>query len=61
MAAGLSPIKLIQRRRLMHAAHLIETTTLSIDDIAAQVEYQDGTALRKLIKREFGITPSAMR
>jgi len=60
-ATGISPIKFIQRRRLMRASHLIETTTLSIEAIAAQVGYQDGTALRKLVKREFGTTPSAMR
>jgi len=60
-ATGVSPIKFIQRRRLMRASHLIETTSLSIEAIAAQVGYQDGTALRKLVKREFGTTPSAMR
>ncbi|RJF95212.1 GlxA family transcriptional regulator [Noviherbaspirillum saxi] len=60
-ATGVSPVKFIQRRRLMRAAHLIATTTLSIDAVAAQVGYQDGTALRKLVKREFGITPGALR
>jgi transcriptional regulator GlxA family with amidase domain len=60
-ATGVSPIKFIQRRRLSHAAHLLETTALSIEVVAAQVGYQDSTALRKLIKREFGVTPSALR
>jgi transcriptional regulator GlxA family with amidase domain len=60
-ASGVSPIKFIQRRRLMRAAHLIETTSMSIDVIATQVGYQDGTALRKLVKREFGTTPGALR
>lgn len=60
-ATGLSPVKFIQRRRLMRAAHLIETTSMSVDAIAAQVGYQDGTALRKLVKREFGTTPGALR
>lgn len=60
-ASGISPVKLIQRRRLMRAAHLVETTPLSIDAIAEQVGYQDGTALRKLMKREFGMTPTALR
>lgn len=60
-ATGISPIKFIQRRRLLHAAHLIETTPLSIDTIARQIGYQDGTALRKLVKREFGTTPAALR
>ena len=60
-ATGVSPIKFIQRRRLSHAAHLLETTALSIETVAAQVGYQDSTALRKLIKREFGVTPSTLR
>jgi transcriptional regulator GlxA family with amidase domain len=60
-ATGLPPIKFIQRRRLLHASHLIETTSLSIEAVASRVGYQDGTALRKLIKREFGATPSALR
>lgn len=60
-ATGVSPVKFIQRRRLMQAAHLIETTSMSIEAIAARVGYQDGTALRKLVKREFGTTPAALR
>jgi transcriptional regulator GlxA family with amidase domain len=60
-ATGISPIKFIQRRRLTQAAHLLETTALSIEAIAAQVGYRDGTALRKLVKREFGINPTALR
>ncbi|MGH8809999.1 MAG: AraC family transcriptional regulator [Noviherbaspirillum sp.] len=34
---------------------------MSIEAIAARVGYQDGTALRKLVKREFGTTPAALR
>jgi transcriptional regulator GlxA family with amidase domain len=60
-AMGLTPLKFVQRRRLMQASHLLESTTLAIDAIAEQVGYQDGTALRKLIKREFGATPNALR
>jgi len=60
-AAGVSPVKFIQRRRLLHASHLIETTSKSIEAIAAEVGYQDATALRKLVKREFGTTPAALR
>jgi transcriptional regulator GlxA family with amidase domain len=60
-ATGVSPVKFIQRRRLMRAAHLIATTQLSVEAIAAKVGYQDGTSLRKLVKREFGTTPGALR
>lgn len=60
-AAGVSPVRFLQRRRVQQAAHLIETTSMTIDAIAATVGYQDGTALRKLIKREMGTTPAALR
>jgi transcriptional regulator GlxA family with amidase domain len=60
-ATGVSPVKFIQRRRLVHVAHLIASTSLSIEAIAAKVGYQDGTALRKLVRREFGTTPAALR
>lgn len=61
LATGQPTIKLIQRRRAIRASHLIETTSISLDAIASQVGYQDSTALRKILKREFGLTPSAMR
>lgn len=60
-ATGISPIKFIQRRRVLHAAHLIGSTPMSIEAIAAKVGYQDATALGKLVKREFGMTPTALR
>lgn len=60
-ATGVSPVKFIQRRKLTHAVHLIETTSLSIDAIAERIGYQDGTALRKLVKRELGTTPAGLR
>lgn len=60
-AVGISPLKLVQRRRLLKAAHLLETTRLSIEIVASRVGYQDGTALRKIIKRELGTTPAALR
>jgi len=60
-ATGISPVKFIQRRKLMHAVHLIETTSMPIDAVAEKIGYQDGTALRKLVKREFGTTPGGLR
>lgn len=60
-STGVSPVKFIQRRKLMHAVHLIETTSMSIEAIADKIGYQDGTALRKLVKREFGTTPGGLR
>ncbi|HJV96384.1 MAG TPA: helix-turn-helix domain-containing protein [Albitalea sp.] len=60
-ATGLSPIKLIQRRRLMMATHLIETTKTSIEQVAVQVGYRDSTTLRRLIRRDLNISPSGLR
>jgi transcriptional regulator GlxA family with amidase domain len=60
-ATGLSPIKLIQRRRLMMATHLIETTKIPIEEVAARVGYRDSTTLRRLIRRELDVSPSGLR
>ena len=60
-ATGLSPVRFVQRRRLLEAMHLIETTTLTVEDVATRVGYQDSTALRKIIRRELGTTPSTLR
>jgi transcriptional regulator GlxA family with amidase domain len=60
-ATGLSPVRFVQRRRILEAMHLIETTTLTVEDVAARVGYQDSTALRKIIRRELGTTPSTLR
>lgn len=60
-ATGASPMKLVHRRRLLRASHLLETTTMTIESIAANVGYQDGTALRKIIRRELGVAPAALR
>ncbi|NRF68183.1 helix-turn-helix domain-containing protein [Aquincola sp. S2] len=60
-ATGLSPIRLIQRRRLMMATHLIETTKTPIEQVAAQVGYRDSTTLRRLIRRDLDTSPSGLR
>jgi transcriptional regulator GlxA family with amidase domain len=60
-ATGLPPIKLIQRRRLMMATHLIETTKIPIEQVAARVGYRDSTTLRRLMRRELDVSPSGLR
>lgn len=60
-ATGQSPIRLIQRRRLMMATHLIETTRTPIEAVAEQVGYRDSTTLRRLMRRELGASPSSLR
>ena len=34
--------------------HLLQTSTASVDEIAAQVGYADGVTLRTLIRRKIG-------
>ncbi|MGL3110559.1 GlxA family transcriptional regulator [Bradyrhizobium sp. BR 1432] len=51
-ATGLSPVKFVQRLRVDKAMDLLETTRLSLDDIAEKVGYADPSTLRKLLHRE---------
>jgi len=58
---GLSPIRFLQRLRLEAATDLIETTQLPFDEIARRVGYADPSALRRIIHRETGGRPGAIR
>ena len=60
-ATGKSTQSLIQNVRLRRARVLIETTNLSVEIIAEKVGYQDGSALRRLMKKVMGSTPSQFR
>ncbi|WP_338075865.1 helix-turn-helix domain-containing protein [Bradyrhizobium zhanjiangense] len=51
-ASGLSPVRFVQRLRVDKAMELLETTRLSLDDIAEKVGYADPSTLRKLLHRE---------
>jgi transcriptional regulator GlxA family with amidase domain len=60
-ATGQSAMALIQSVRLNRARALIESSRLSIDQVAAQVGYGDATALRRLMRKTAGVTPSQFR
>ncbi len=60
-ALGLTPLQFVQRLRIEQALHLLRATTHSFDKIAAQVGYADANALRRLLMREAGTTPSELR
>ena len=60
-AAGLSPIRFLQRMRIEAATDLIETTRLSVEEIARRVGYADPSALRRIMQREGGRQPSHVR
>jgi len=60
-ATGQGPSALIQAVRLSRARRLLETTRMSIDQVAAAVGYEDATALRRLMRRRTGATPTRFR
>lgn len=60
-ALGTTPLRFAQRLRVAHAAHLLETTTRSVDDVAARVGYVDAAAFRRVFRRELGESPRERR
>ena len=60
-ATGMTPLALLQSVRLNRARMLIETTRMNIAEVAAQVGYEDATALRRLMRKMAGANPSRFR
>lgn len=60
-ATGQSPLALVQSVRLNRARQLIESSRMSIEQVAAAVGYGDATALRRLMRKAAGATPSQFR
>ena len=51
---GKSPLAYVQDLRVERAVHLLQTSSASVDQIAAQVGYANGVTLRTLIRRKIG-------
>ena len=60
-ATGYQPMEYIQALRIEEAKQLLERERLSIDEIGAEVGYEDPTFFRRLFKRKAGLTPTAYR
>lgn len=60
-ATGGGALALVQRVRLNRARVLIERSRLTIEQVAAQVGYEDATALRRLMRKSAGAPPSRFR
>lgn len=60
-ALGTTPLRFAQRLRTTHAAHLLESTDLPVEEIAARVGYADAAAFRRVFRRETGEAPRARR
>lgn len=60
-ATGKGPLALVQAVRLNRARMLIESSRMSVDQVAEEVGYVDATALRRLMRQSAGANPSAFR
>jgi transcriptional regulator GlxA family with amidase domain len=47
--------------RIEHAKHLLETSSLPVEEISAEAGYSDTSFFRRLFKRLVGITPLSYR
>jgi transcriptional regulator GlxA family with amidase domain len=52
---GKSPLNYVQSLRIERAVHLLKTTNVAVDEVAARVGYADGTTLRTLLRRRLNL------
>ncbi|CBL44923.1 transcriptional regulator, AraC family [gamma proteobacterium HdN1] len=60
-ATGLAPLHYLQELRVDTAKDLLQTSNLSIAEIAWQVGYQDLSYFAQLFRRQLGVTPGEYR
>jgi transcriptional regulator GlxA family with amidase domain len=60
-ATGKSPMALLQSVRQRRARTLLESSRMTVEQVASAVGYQDATALRRLMLRVGGASPSQFR
>lgn len=58
---GTTPLQWLIRRRLLRARELLETTELSVEEIAPRAGFGTAIALRQHFRRTLGTTPVAYR
>jgi transcriptional regulator GlxA family with amidase domain len=60
-ATGMTLIDYLQNLRVEQAKRLLESGPLPVDEISAEVSYEDPSFFRRLFKRRTGLTPSQYR
>ncbi len=60
-ATGLAPSRFVQRLRLEVATDLLRDTQLNVDQIAIRVGYAEASTLRRILRRELGLSASEIR
>ncbi|MGK5692352.1 GlxA family transcriptional regulator [Streptomyces sp. URMC 128] len=58
---GLSPGRWLIQQRVARARHLLETSDLTVDQIAGRVGFATGASLRQHLSAAIGVTPQAYR
>lgn len=58
---GMTPNELVQRLRVAQAAHLLETSNASVEEVATRVGYADPAAFRRIFRRYTGASPRGRR
>jgi transcriptional regulator GlxA family with amidase domain len=51
----------LQDLRVEHPEHLLENSVSAVDEISAEVGYEDASFFRRLFRRRTGLAPSAYR
>jgi len=59
--SGMSPGRWIAQQRIDHARHLLESTDLSVDRVAAAAGFGTATSLRQHLHATLGVSPATYR
>ncbi|MGW7524906.1 GlxA family transcriptional regulator [Streptomyces sp. NPDC054783] len=59
--AGISPGQWLTQQRVERARHLLETTDLSIDQVAREAGFGTAQSMRQHLQQALGVTPTAYR
>jgi transcriptional regulator GlxA family with amidase domain len=58
---GMSPGQWLTQQRVEHARHLLESTDLSVDQVAQQSGFGTGASMRQHLQSALGVSPTAYR
>ncbi|MFG2502231.1 GlxA family transcriptional regulator [Streptomyces sp. NPDC048441] len=58
---GMSPGRWLIQQRVHRARHLLESSDLAVDRVAAEVGFATGTSLRQHLQAAIGVSPQAYR
>jgi len=57
----MTPHELVQRIRVAHANHILETTNAAVEEVAGRVGYADAAAFRRVFRAYAGVSPREWR